>query len=826
MEYACYIYNHLPRPDTGLAPIEILSSQKLDESVVRSARTWGCPVYVLDPKIQDGKKFPKWEPRSRRGQFLGRSRRHASNIGLIRNVNTGSITTQFHVVYDDHFTTLPSTTRPDDVTIPDNWVDLITFDRECFVEEEDLDENVQVSDEWLNQREQRERQQRRQRGQPQGYLDAPIEPPPADEDDVNDGPEPVVETIEEEEEGENESEEDEPEPEQPRGGRSQRNRVPNPRYYGPEFVNMLQEFKLPHPHDIFLVSRDGSDTPKPDSNTSMHNLLDEFYTDSDGLLNETHPFAFAAKANSDDTPSFHDAMYGPDSEGFYKAMEDEITTLEGMEAWEIVDRSQALGKNILDGVWAFKRKRFPDGRVRKLKARFCVRGDQQIEGVDFFDTYAPVVSWSTVRLMLIAATTLGLASKQVDYTLVFIHADVDSEVYVEMPRLFEQEGKILKLKRNVYGLRQAPKNFFLYLKEGLEGRGFVQSQHDPCLFISDKVICVAYVDDCLFFAKDEADIDALLEDMKKPNPNKFLLNIEDDVAGFLGILMKKHEDGSIELLQTGLIDRILKVTGLDESADKYTPAENKPLLKDENGSPCVEPWSYPSVVGMLMYLATNSRPDVAFAVNQCARFTHCPKKSHEMAIKRIIRYLKATKDKGMIISPDGKLNLDLYVDADFAGLWNVGEADDPSTVRSRTGYVMTLGGVPVLWGSKLQTEIALSTMEAEYIALSMGMRELVPARELIKEIADGLKIERDESSTISKVWEDNNGCLLLASSPMPKVTPRSKHFGIKYHWFREKVDGEKIKILPIDTKEQLADIFTKGLTRQEFENKRKPLMGW
>ena len=103
---------------------------------------------------------------------------------------------------------------------------------------------------------------------------------------------------------------------------------------------------------------------------------------------------------------------------------------------------------------------------------------------------------------------------------------------------------------------------------------------------------------------------------------------------------------------------------------------------------------------------------------------------------------------------------------------------------------------------------------------------MVPARELIKEIADGLKIERDESSTISKVWEDNNGCLLLTSSPMPKVSPRSKHFGIKYHWFREKVDGEKIKILPIDTKEQLADIFTKGLTRQEFENKRKPLMGW
>ena len=139
---------------------------------------------------------------------------------------------------------------------------------------------------------------------------------------------------------------------------------------------------------------------------------------------------------------------------------------------------------------------------------------------------------------------------------------------------------------------------------------------------------------------------------------------------------------------------------------------------------------------------------------------------------------------------------------------------------------MMLSGLPVLWGSKLQTEIALSTMEAEYIALSMSMRELIPAQETIKEIAAGLGIERDETSTISKVWEDNEGCLLLANSPMPKVTPRSKHFGVKYHWFREKVDGKTIQILPIDTKEQIADIFTKGLKKAEFENKRKLLVGW
>jgi hypothetical protein len=133
------------------------------------------------------------------------------------------------------------------------------------------------------------------------------------------------------------------------------------------------------------------------------------------------------------------------------------------------------------------------------------------------------------------------------------------------------------------------------------------------------VICLCYVDDCLFFAKDSTDIDTVIESLRRPEPSSFDLNIEDDVAGFLGILMQKRDDGSIELLQTGLIDRVLKVMGLEDSHDKSTPSEIKALGKDENGEPCSEPWSYASVVGMLMYLASNSRPDIAYAVHSCAR---------------------------------------------------------------------------------------------------------------------------------------------------------------------------------------------------------------
>eukprot|EP00733_Pompholyxophrys_punicea_P000481 Pompholyxophrys_punicea_v1_NODE_136_length_3267_cov_3.636364.p1 type:complete len:383 gc:universal NODE_136_length_3267_cov_3.636364:1948-800(-) len=342
--------------------------------------------------------------------------------------------------------------------------------------------------------------------------------------------------------------------------------------------------------------------------------------DEDGILLGLHPFAFAAKASSDDTPNFHEAMNGPDSEGFYKAMRVEIEQLTLMDSWEIVPRTvpESRGKTILDSIWAFRRKRFPDGSVRKLKARLCVRGDQQIEGVDFFDTFSPVVAWSTVRLLLILSVVLGLCTKQVDYTNAFVHAPLEDEIYMEMPRLFGQHGYVCKLKKSVYGLRQSPLNFFLTLKQGLIDRGFTPSQHDPCLFKAQDVICWVYVDDCLFFTRNSTSIDRIIESLRKPEPTRFLLTEEDDVAGFLGILMERRDDGSIELRQTGLINRIIAATNLQDASAKPTPATPTPLGKDSEGAPCEESWKYSSIVGMLMYLASNARPDIAFAVHQCA----------------------------------------------------------------------------------------------------------------------------------------------------------------------------------------------------------------
>ena len=297
------------------------------------------------------------------------------------------------------------------------------------------------------------------------------------------------------------------------------------------------------------------------------------------------------------------------------------------------------------------------------------------------------------------------------------------------------------------------------------------------------MICLAYVDDCIFFSKDYETIDQCIGKLRAQDLN---LTVEQDVHAFLGVQIKHNADGSVEMTQSGLIQKILNYTGMVDCNAKGTPCGLQPLGTDSEGKPFDEEWEYARVVGMLMYLSSNTRPDIQFAVHQCARFTHIPRGSHAEAIKRICRYLQGTKDKGIIMKPKENPTLDCYADADFAGLWNIENDQDPVCVKSRTGYVITLGGCPVIWVSKLQTEISVSTLEAEYIALSQAMRQFLPMKELLTEIVNkgGMDVQC-KSLLHSTIFEDNAGAKGLASSP--RMTPRTKHIGVKYHFFRDKI---------------------------------------
>ena len=856
IKYAVYIWNKMPRMESGLSPEEVFYNIKSDHEELRQAKCWGCPAYVLDPKLQDGKSLPRWNPRSKLGQFLGRSDAHASSVGLIRNLQTGKVTAQFHVVYDNHFTTVNANTNEDGIKVPDNFNELMRFSRENHIDEDDIREmnrprrQIQAPTVNLDQ----SRTSSGGVGQSsEGAVDNTSDdtarevPVGGQRENYDNGPSfntdnEAQDSIPVREDSTTDGNSNEPRTEsepinQPTSRYPTRDRS-RPKFFHDEFPHYLYSDSEETWYDALLLQSDlKSGYDSMTRQFDIFNLYKEDDFDAE-LLEGIHPFAFAARANAEDTPNYTEAMASPDAEGFREAMQLEIDQLQSMQAWIVVPRQKAIdmNKKVIDSVWAFKRKRYPDGLVKKLKARLCIRGDQQKEGVDYFDTYSPVVSWSTVRLLLILSVMMELKTKQVDYTLAFVHAPMKHTVFIEMPKGYELEGHVLELKRNLYGAKDAPMNFFYHLQDQLKLRGFKPCATDPGLFLNEETGCMilVYVDDCIFFHRDEKTIDKTIGSLQKGDPkNKdmttFLLNVEEDYAGFLGIDIHKHKDGSIELLQKGLVDRILKALKLDgdDVTVRLEPAAREPLGKDENGAPRKEDWSYPSLVGMMLYLSSNSRPDIAFAVNQAARFNHCPRLSHEVAIKRIARYLKGTRDRGLIIHPDkDNFQLELFADADFAGLWNVEDSDDPVCVRSRTGYVITLGGVPLTWSSKLQTEIATSTMHAEYIALSTSMRELIPVQNILDDLCKVLSIKRDEATKLVTVHEDNEPALKLANSPLPKITPQSKHFAVKYHWFREKLEEMNVVIKHVKTNFQKADSFTKGLTKVEFKTKRRLLMGW
>ena len=389
---------------------------------------------------------------------------------------------------------------------------------------------------------------------------------------------------------------------------------------------------------------------------------------------------------------------------------------------------------------------------------------------------------------------------------------------------------VLRLNKSLYGLKQAGYNWFAKLSNGLQDRGFVQSSIDPCVFFGTKCIVLTYVDDCIIISDTCERINKLIQSRHDGDEN-FVLQDEGTIDKYLGVEIRQLDDSSFELTQPFLIERITKFLGIDNGRtnEKLTPV-GKPLLnRDLNGVSRKYDWEYRGAIGMLTYLTGSVRPDIAMAVHQCARFSINPKRSHEQAVMRIGRYLLSTKEKGMIYRSDCLKGIEVYVDADFAGGWDPADPMNAESIYSRTGYVICYAGCPVYWQSKLQTEIALSTAEAEYMALSQALRETLPTSNLMKEINVIFPLYLPSPRFIIKIREDNQSCIAMASNP--KFSPRTRHIAIKYHHFRKHVitrtnpDGF-IQIEYCPTDDQIADIFTKPVRDDIFLKLRKLLLCW
>jgi hypothetical protein len=838
LKAACERMNKLCINDDGVSPESMLAS--VPNSVqIQDFHTWGCPVYILDAGLQSGSIGPpKWDPRSRLGIYVGHSPAHAGSVALVLNPSTGHVSPQYHIAFDDDFTTVPNLRSG---TVPADWRKLAQDSSEQVT-----DAAYDLAQTWS-----------------QSTLDSEGASSNSESNQVDSEGAPSFpkrNTSASEGAGSETSNASRPQKDDnEKVSISEGENADKPRSQMPKMINL----------DRAGLRRSKRSTNKPDRfgyfskycllSLATTNIIRGCYPSSfvtrvmdqiervnrnfDGSSNVIHPFAFTSSATDNEAYSMKEMLKQPDVADFVKAMIKEVQDHEDNGHWELVPRSSIGSSKTILAIWSFKRKRFPDGSLNKHKARLCAHGGMQQWGINYWETYAPVVNWISVRILLSLSVMQDLPTTAIDFVLAFPQATLSEEekIYMELPYGMQVPGRknrdnVLKLKKNLYGLKQAGLNWFEYLKKGLEERDFKQSAVDPCVFYRHDAILLTYVDDCIVLSKKAETVDEIVDSLKtgtdardpgRKFKYKYTLTNDGSIKNYLGVEVVKNNDNSIQLKQKFLIERIIDAVNLNKdmtNSSKPTPV-TKPLLhKDREGLPRKHEWNYRSLVGMLGYLQGSTRPDISMATHQCARFNNDPKLSHERALYRIVRYLVGTQDKGLTFKPDDSKGLECYVDADFSGNWTAVDSDDPENVLSRTGYIIYFAGCPIHWVSKLQTEIALSTTESEYIALSQSMRDVIPMMNLLDEFREILFIKKEAPSVKCTVFEDNTSCISVATAP--SMTSRTKHIALKYHHFRSFVKSGAIKILPIGTAEQTADILTKPLSGDLFLHLRKKMMGW
>jgi len=309
--------------------------------------------------------------------------------------------------------------------------------------------------------------------------------------------------------------------------------------------------------------------PKP---SLLNTAIDSFHqvnTLYDGTVNCFLTLAQSSEA-SNETFTYKQALQEPDYHDFIKAMVHEVEDHESRDHWTCMRRSDMPeNTKTIMSIWSFKRKRYPDGMLNKHKARLCDHSGMQTWGTSYWKTYAPVVNWASVCLLLAVAKIHKLPSKSIGFVLAFPQADLEVPVYMELPLGFEapldgnRKQYVLRLNKSLYGLKQAGYNWFAKLRNGLLDRGFTQSNIDACVFFGKGCIVLTYVDDCIIVGDSMERIEALLTSLHDGTEN-FILKDEGLIDKYLGISISQLDDKSFDLTQPFLIERITAFLGIDK----------------------------------------------------------------------------------------------------------------------------------------------------------------------------------------------------------------------------------------------------------------------
>ena len=863
--HSAYIMNHIPREETGLSPIEIFSRKTWPKSKLHDLYVWGCPIYVLDDTISDGKRLPRWRPRSDRCVYMGHSPKHATSVPLVLNLTTGKITAQFHVIADNGFQTVPANDRELPNFEHDHWYRTFGLTADQYVQDEygdDRDELPQHSHfhENNSKLEHLQRTQNTAVGQEPNATKQSLPPltHPIDTPLPQREPQPQREPIKQQE---HISQREHNPQREPSSHLELLHDPPTQPLPTPSRPSLPQETPLPPSPSSQrenLTKEDETARPTPPkprstpprasrpitrSQTALRRSTRERkprmfddnwvaklanYQEYDVWTTSTTPMVFAASRGHKDPTVFtwDEAMMSEHRDKFIAAAKKEIDELVEHGTWEEVPKSSVPeGHKIIPSQIIFKIKVNSDGIAYKWKGRCVLRGD--LMNTTTSETYSPVAAWSTVRSFVVTTAMLNWVTTTIDFNNAFVQSpQPESEpVWMHIPRGFKSThgpDYCLRMKKSIYGSTFASILWFKFIGKYFRELGLTQSDHDECLWYGNDIVLVLYVDDCGIGAPRQEIIDEFVRKLKEKGLE---LTQEGSFAEFLGIKFTTHKDGSIELTQKGLIEKILKTADMEDCNPNYLPAQMTAIGADKKGEPMNESWNYRAIIGMLLYLSTNTRVDIAFAVSQVARFSNEPKKSHATAVKTILRYLKGTKDKGMILKPSNKFNLDLYVDADFCGLYKREDDMDPNSARSRSGWVIMLGGCPLIWKSQLQSHITQSTTEAEYSALSTALKTFLPLKSLVQEMIHKMCSDRLANTTVhASVFEDNQSAYFLATNQ--RLTNRTKYFLAKWHWFWDCYKQKMFEIYKCPTDKMWADFLTKMLPKEQFELNRQAVQGW
>ena len=503
--------------------------------------------------------------------------------------------------------------------------------------------------------------------------------------------------------------------------------------------------------------------------------------------------------------SVRDAMASTDKHAWKIAMEEEMKSLHDNDVWDLVELP--AGRKTVGCKWVFKEKVRADGNVDRYKARLVAQGFSQQYGLDYDETFSPVVRTESVRTLIALAAQKNLLLHQMDVTTAFLNGILEEEVYMKQPEGFVVKGKekmVCRLNKSIYGLKQSPRCWNAVLHEHLCKIGFTQSTSDPCIYTSDGelTILAVFVDDILLATSSTSRLD----EVKQAIARKFTVKDMGELKYFLGVTVdQKTNPAVIGLCQSAYTRKLLQKFKMDGAKPVATPVDtSQKLMKADDDSELFDKGLYQSAVGSLLYLAMWTRPDIAYAVGMVSKYCSKPSKEHWTAVKRILRYLQGTVDYGLCYDKVSHSKCTGYSDADWAG-----DIDDR---RSTSGYVFSMSGGAISWRSKRQTCVSLSTAEAEYIALASAAQEAVWLRRLLQDM-------KAAPSRPMIINEDNQSAIALTKNP--QFHGRTKHVDIKFHYIREQVEQQNIKLVFCPSDNMMADFLTKGLTREKFCKNRE-----